>query len=155
LCNPGPSFPAPCGPPAGGCGMTLSRPIIGIVDPCCPTPYGLETRAARPLGGTESTVLKIVGALQTDFRFCLFQATSVASDGFDGCGTRPMQAAFDDRSCQGFLVINSWKVACRLRRFHPDVPISLWLHVHPGRHNRQMGAALAKAGIDVICVSQS
>lgn len=130
-------------------------PTIGIVDQCCPTPYGPHMPSARPLGGTESTVLKIVSALQGEFRFHLFQAKAVARDGFDGCSTRPLQDAFQDRSCQAFLVINSWKVACRLRRFQPDVPVSLWLHVHPGRHNRQMGAALAKADVDVICVSRS
>lgn len=135
--------------------MSVCHPTIGIVDPCCPAPYGPETRAARPLGGTEATVLKIVGALQSVFRFRLFQAKAFASDRFDGCATRLLENAFQDRSCRAFLVINSWKVACRLRRFHPRIPISLWLHVHPGRHNRQMGVALAKADIEVICVSKS
>ena len=135
--------------------MSIQAPRIGIVDTCCPAPYGLGVLATRPLGGTEATVLKIVHALQGKFRFSLFQRNAPTSNGSGGCAMHPLDKAFEDQSCQAFLVINSWKVACRLRRFHPQAPIAVWLHVHPGRHNRQMGAALAKANIDVICVSDS
>lgn len=53
------------------------------------------------------------------------------------------------------MVINRWKLAVKLRKRHPDRPVLLWLHVHPGRHNRAMGAALRDADIPVICVSRS
>ena len=135
--------------------MSAGRPVIGIVDPCCPAPYGSDAPAERALGGTEATVLRVTDALQSDFRFRMFQAKAVASVGLNSCTTDPLEKAFQDRSCQAFIVINSWKVACRLRRFHPHVPISVWLHVYPGRHNREMGAALVTADIDVICVSKS
>lgn len=135
--------------------MRLFRPTIGIVDPCSPASYGLGIYPTQPLGGTEATVLKIIDALQDDFRFQLFQAKAKACGGPETCAVQPLENAFKDSPCQVFLVINSWKVACRLRRFHPDVPISVWLHVHPGRHNRHMGRALAEANINVICVSQS
>ena len=52
--------------------MSIQAPRIGIVDTCCPAPYGLGVLATRPLGGTEATVLKIVHALQGKFRFSLF-----------------------------------------------------------------------------------
>lgn len=136
--------------------MNIVRPTIGIVDPSCAMPYGGGLRMTKPLGGTEATVLKIVDALQGDFRFRLFQANAPINFSFNiDRPIAPLKSAFQDRFCQAFLVINSWKVAIRLRRFHPHTPISLWLHVHPGRHNRQMGAALAKADIDIICVSKS
>ncbi len=135
--------------------MMRDIPTIGIVDPVSNASYGAQRGDDTPLGGTEATILKVAGALQGDFRFVLFQAKGVNSIGVGGCAIRRLESAFLDRSCQAFLVINSWKVACRLRRCHPDIPITLWLHVHPGRHNRPMGAALVKADIDVICVSRS
>lgn len=132
--------------------MILSRPTIGIVDPCCPAPYGPDIADPRTLGGTEATVLRIVAALGNDVRFRLFQPHRMPAS--SGLGA-PLDQAFEHSRCDGFVVINSWKVACRLRRFHPHIPISVWLHVHPGRHNRRMGAALAAAEIDIICVSKS
>ena len=135
--------------------MSVHAPRIGVVDACCPAPYGSGIPAPRHLGGTEATVLKIVRALQGKFRFSLFQRNAPTSDGSGGCAMQPLDKAFQDQSCLALLVINPWKVACRLRRFHPRVPIAVWLHVYPGRHNRQMGAPLAEANIEVICVSDS
>jgi len=129
-------------------------PAIGIVDPCAPTGYGLATDN-RPIGGTEATVLTVVRALLGRFRFFLFQTNSHKCEDRSRHAPQPLEHAFQDCGCRAFLVINSWKVACRLRRFHPNTPITLWLHVHPGRHNREMGPRLAKANIDVICVSRS
>lgn len=87
--------------------MSVHAPRIGIVDACCPAPYGLGLPATRPLGGTETTVLKIVRALQGKFRFSLFQRNAPASDGSGGCAMQPLDKAFQDQSCQAFLVINS------------------------------------------------
>ena len=133
--------------------MTFT-PAIGIVDPCAPSGYALSENDA-PLGGTEATVIKIAQALQGRFRFFLFQANAHKCQSRCKHAPIPLEHAFQDHGCQGFLVINSWKVACRLRRAHPQKPIALWLHVHPGRHNRQMGKRLASADIDVFCVSKS
>ena len=129
-------------------------PAIGIVDPCAPTGYTLGVNDGA-LGGTEATVIKIAQALQGRFRFLLFQANAHKCQSQSKQVPSPLEGAFHDRSCSGYLVINSWKVACRLRRSHPQKPIALWLHIHPGRHNRQMGLRLAAANINVICVSKS
>ncbi len=135
--------------------MSISRPVIGIIDPCCSAGYDLNVASNHILGGTEATVLRIVGALKADFEFRLYQANRASRHNGGSVRVAPLDDAFTSTGCDGFVVINSWKVACRLRRFHPRKPISLWLHVHPGRHNRAMGEALAQARIDVICVSQS
>ncbi|MEQ3626422.1 MAG: glycosyltransferase [Celeribacter sp.] len=132
------------------------RPIIGIVDSCCAVPYGPGIAPAQGIGGTEATVLRNMEALASHFEFRLFQ--KACADERAAPGLRPLKAAWQDSDVDGpdaFVVINAWKIACRLRRSRPDIPISLWLHVHPGRHNRRMGAALADAGIDVVCVSDS
>ncbi|MFW8637550.1 glycosyltransferase [Cribrihabitans pelagius] len=52
-------------------------------------------------------------------------------------------------------MINRWKVALKMRKRHPEMPIFLWLHVYPGRRNRKMGTALKAAGISVVCVSDT
>ncbi|MDF1728358.1 MAG: glycosyltransferase, partial [Sulfitobacter sp.] len=67
----------------------------------------------------------------------------------------PLEHVFDQPQPDVFVVVNRWKVALKLRKLFPDVPIFLWLHVFPGRHNRRMGAALKKAGITLVCVSRS
>lgn len=129
------------------------RLVIGIVDPCCPSGYGAGTLATG-LGGTEATVLNVVGALTGSFRFQLFQNRRTEASQAAGVAAFPLAEA-DRADCAAMVVINSWKAACRLRTRHPDVPITLWLHIFPGRHNRAMGAALRDHGIDVVCVSQS
>lgn len=132
-----------------------SCPEIGIVDPCCSVPYAPDLPQAPGGGGTEATVCRIVRALRGEFRFALFQTPVTRSAAVAGVSVHPLEDAMLPSAARAFLVINSWKVACRLRRAHPDCPISLWLHVYPGRHNRRMGAALHAASIDVICVSRT
>lgn len=131
------------------------RAAIGIVDPCCAVPYAPGLDDADGIGGTEATVARIVAALSSDHAFALFQKPCEQSDRVAHVTRHPLAEAYAPDAAAAFLVVNSWKVACRLRRFHPGRPIALWLHVHPGRHNRRMGAALTEAGIDVICVSRS
>ena len=133
-----------------------SKPVIGIVDSCAGVAYGPDHMPARGIGGTEATVLRITQALASHFQFRLFQKACLDTNAAPALN--PMDAALTGDTAarpDAFVVINSWKVACLLRRHHPDTPISLWLHVHPGRHNRRMGVALARAGVDVICVSDS
>ena len=132
--------------------MRAAHPTIGIVSQH--RPAGPDTHITQE-EGADAAITKIVSALQSDFSFRLFRSDMSAQVRCENVVPRPLEKAFDDRRCQAFVVINSWKLACRLRRFHPDIAISLWLHLQPGRHNRHMGRALAKAGIDVICVSQS
>ena len=138
----------------------LSRPLlnrrhIGIVDPCCPRPYESGDPGDRGLGGTEATVLRIVQALRHEFRFTLFQNRRSEVRRAGSVVYRPLDQADAVGMLDGLVVINSWKLACRLRRRHRDVPVCLWLHVHPGRHNRPMGRALHRHGIGVLCVSKS
>ena len=128
-------------------------PVVGIVDPCCPSAYHDEGSLAG-LGGTEATVLEVARALSREFRVCLYQKARTVPHRTGLLEAMPLARAETDR-CDAIVVVNSWKVACRLRARHPETPIRLWLHVFPGRHNRRMGKALAAAGIDVVCVSRS
>ncbi|KAF0676038.1 glycosyltransferase family 4 protein [Profundibacterium mesophilum] len=140
--------------PAGAPPLRIP-PTIGLVDPCCPRPYMPSDVDDGGLGGTEATVTRIVVGLHGRVRFVQFQQhrAAPARDGIGGYDR--LDRAGDAGGLDGLVVINSWKLACRLRKSHPDLPIYLWLHVHPGRHNRKMGAALHAAGIVVICVSAS
>ena len=83
--------------------MSIQAPRIGIVDTCCPAPYGLGVLATRPLGGTEATVLKIVHALQGKFRFSLFQRNAPTSNGSGGaaCTSGPSQSTDGGGTGQG------------------------------------------------------
>jgi glycosyltransferase involved in cell wall biosynthesis len=130
-------------------------PRIGILDPCCAAPYGPASLTDGGLGGTEATVLRVALALRGAFAMRLFQKPRGTAEAVAGLDLAPAGAALRPGAADAFLVINSWKVALRLRRAHPHTPIGLWLHVFPGRHNRAMGPALAGAGIGVTCVSAS
>ncbi|WP_164881713.1 glycosyltransferase family 4 protein [Paenirhodobacter populi] len=125
---------------------------LRIVDPCAPRPYD-TAQSLRGLGGTEATVLRIANALSGELDVVIEQATRASSLRLDGVRFRPMDLAVP--MGRVIVVINAWKVALRLRRTNPDARICLWLHVHPGRHNRQMGQRLREADIAVICVSRS
>ncbi|MFQ8433793.1 glycosyltransferase [Amaricoccus sp. W119] len=131
--------------------MTLR---LAIVDPLTPVPYSGDRESLAGLGGTEATVVRVAERLAPGVT--VFQTGRVRSERVSGVA----YAAFDPaRALPGapeiILVINSWKVALRLRRAHPDARIALWMHVFPGRHNRVMGPALAEAEIEIIGVSAS
>ena len=134
-------------------GARSAAPTLAIVDPCTPAPYGPGV-AGTPPGGTEATVLKVAGALATGRPVDLYQSARTEAARTGGVQAFPLVRA-DTARCGALMVINSWKVACRLAARHPGVPVILWLHVHPGRHNRPMGPALHAAGIEVVCVSES
>lgn len=130
-------------------------PTVGIVDPCCPRPYMPRDVHDGGLGGTEATIARIVTGLHGRVRFVQFQRqrTAPARDGVSGYDR--LEAVSAAEGLDALVVINSWKLACHLRKRHPQLRIFLWLHVYPGRHNRKMGAALRAAGITIICVSES
>jgi glycosyltransferase involved in cell wall biosynthesis len=128
---------------------------ISFVDPCCHGGYSPVSLTCGGLGGTEATVLRIAEALVQQVEVVHFQNgrsdTSASSAGW----MRPLADVLQPRKATTYVVLNSWKVACKLRKAHPDATIILWLHVNPGRHNRGMAAALIAADVPVICVSQS
>ena len=128
---------------------------IAIVDPCCSTGYTPQSLEVGGLGGTEATVLRVSGALSGHTNIVHFQKGRHGPE-ITAAGTMlPLQAAFALRRETTFVVINSWKVAIKLRKTYPDAPILLWLHIHPGRHNRPMATELHGADIGIICVSRS
>lgn len=130
---------------------------IAIIDPYCLTPYTLGTLETGVLGGAESVVMRIARANSKSFRFHFYQNGRIDIDR-DSCGFyRPIDAirADDLKGVAAIAVISSWKSALKVRKLNPHCPIFLRLHANPGRHNRRMGAALAAANIEIVCVSQA
>lgn len=125
---------------------------LRIVDPCTPRPYD-TMQSLRGLGGTEATVMRVANALSAQADIVIEQSNRTTSDVLNRIRFRPLELSARDGKV--IVVINSWKVALKLRRANPSARILVWLHVHPGRHNRQMGARLREAGIDILCVSRS
>ncbi|SEN52929.1 Glycosyl transferases group 1 [Loktanella fryxellensis] len=128
---------------------------LALVDPCCARGYAPAALQAGGLGGTEATVLRVTSVLSTRMPVVHYQRGRTDTVATDAGLMRPLADAFAPDAAGTFVVINAWKVACKLRRAHPAARIVLWLHVHPGRHNRPMATALAQAGVAVVCVSAS
>lgn len=136
--------------------LQTPRPTaIAIVDPCSAADYSPQTLAKGGLGGTEATVLRVTGALAQHVDIVHFQKGRAVAEQTAAGAMMPFDAAFTPHPGATFVVINSWKVAVKLRKSHPAARILLWLHIHPGRHNRPMAAALHDSGVDIICVSHS
>lgn len=129
----------------------MSEPVM-FIDPMAPRPYD-RLSDMRGLGGTEATLLQAAFGLAGDRRVAVAQ-TARQQDALSG-GVRFLPWPVDTVGATTLVVINSWKLALKLRRRRPDARVALWLHVFPGRHNRRMGQALAEADIDIIAVSHS
>lgn len=132
--------------------MTAPRRVI-FIDPLAPRPYGLDPASLQGLGGTEATVARIARALASDHTVEIRQSARTGRDTMAGVSFIP--PGDDIPWGATVVVINAWKLALRLRRRNPQARVFVWLHVFPGRHNRGMGAALAGAGIALLCVSDS
>lgn len=133
-----------------------SRPSrIAIVDPCSAEGYDLPDLETGGLGGTEATVLRVATALEPQFEVTLYQHGRTNRHMSKAGLLHSLEALCPASGHDAIVVINRWKVALKLRKQHADIPIFLWLHVYPGRHNRKMGAALKSAEITVICVSNT
>ncbi len=135
--------------------IPAGRPAIAFLDPGCPGGYDLPDLAAGGVGGTEATVLRVARALRPGFDIVHYQQGRQTPQISEAGRLLPMPQDFRRIRGQVVVVLNRWKVAVKLRKVNPTVPIFLWLHVFPGRHNRKMGAALRKAGVTVICVSRT
>lgn len=126
---------------------------IAIIDPCSAAGYPPAALAGGGLGGTEATILRVATALRPLAEVVHFQNGRTEVEKTGAGVMRPLADASAPMPDATLIVINSWKVACKLRRAHPKARIDLWLHVYPGRHNRPMARALATSGIGVVCVS--
>ncbi|MCL3882594.1 glycosyltransferase family 4 protein [Marivita sp. GX14005] len=142
-------------PDSGANHPSACRVRIAIVDPCSASAYDLPSLGQGGLGGTEATILRMARALGSHCDITHFQGGR-AQPGRSAAGRlMPLKDGLGVLGCDIAIVINRWKVALRLRKRNPSLPILLWLHVYPGRHNRKMGAALKAAGVPVICVSHT
>ena len=125
---------------------------LRIIDPCAPRAYA-DPDDMRGLGGTEATVIRIATALCADIDVIVEQIARKTTDTVGGVRFQPMdlhRAAGDV-----IVVINSWKVALLCRKHNPRARICVWQHVVPGRHNRAMARDLARAEIEIFCVSDT
>lgn len=139
--------------------MSRARPSdrfrVALVDPMCPKGYCPVDLRNGVLGGTEATVMRVSSALSDAVEFLHFQNARTDTDRGQAGALRPLRDLERMGKVDAVIVINSWKVALKLRKQHPEAPIFLWLHVFPGKHNRRMGGPLRDAGITVVCVSES
>lgn len=135
--------------------MQDQTPDIAIIDPCCQRGYGPSALQDGALGGTEATVLRVAAGLSAQMRFVHYQNRRTAAQMTVAGRFHPLEQLPDQPPAPVVIVLNSWKLACKLRKAYPDTPIALWLHIYPGRHNRGMGRALSDADIPIICVSNS
>ena len=125
---------------------------LTVVDTMAPRAYSDRRDSLKGLGGTESTVVAIATALGVPVDVRQAARTEVEVSGDVRFAPLDLTRPLPGRPPR-IVVINSWKVALKLRRLHPQAKIDVWLHVYPGRHNRRMGKALAQADIACICVS--
>ena len=133
--------------------LTTHRPEVYFVDPCSAEGYDLHDLESRGLGGTEATILRVSSALQPSFNIIHFQNGRTTRSISEAGRFQPLVEAYRSSKAALIVVINRWKIALKLRKVHPNTPILLWLHTYPGRHNRKMGAALKKADVTIVCVS--
>ena len=128
------------------------RVSLTIVDTMAPRAYSDRQESLVGLGGTEATVASVAMALgvPVDVR----QAARASVETRGAVRFAPLDLLHPlPGDPPHIVVINSWKVALKVRRHHPTARIDVWPHVYPGRHNRAMGRALAEAGITCLCVS--
>lgn len=130
---------------------------VAFVDPLAPQPYSGAPGALTGLGGTEMTLVKICERLGLNRQIVVYQR---ARQSLDEVVAGVRYAGFDvkrplAKEPSTIVVINSWKVALKLARTHPEARVLCWLHVFPGRHNRSLTAELRAADIEVVCVSET
>ena len=128
---------------------------VAIIDPHCPAPYTSQSQLRD--GGAEAVVLRVTEALRAECRFHFYQ-NGRGEISRDALGFyRPLDAlkAEDLTGVSNIIVINSWRTALKVRRLAPHCPIFLWLHRKPSRNHRRMGAEVAGANIEIVCVSHT
>ncbi|SEO32658.1 hypothetical protein SAMN04489859_106911 [Paracoccus alcaliphilus] len=130
----------------------MAEPALLFVDTCAPRAYDSLGTGLHGLGGTEATILRVAFGLAPDMAISIAQSRRTEAVTRQGVDFLPWPGHVTGRA---IVVINSWKLAVKLRRRHPHRRVALWLHVFPGRHNRAMGAELAEAGVEGIAVSHS
>lgn len=134
----------------------MSRTVT-FVDPLAPRGYSGAPGQLEGLGGTEATLVRICEGLAPTMQVTVRQKMrSDVATRWRGVryGGLNLQARLPEAPST-IVVVNSWKVALKLARLHPEARVIVWQHVFPGRHNRSLGPALAEAGIEVLGVSQA
>lgn len=128
---------------------------ITFVDTLAPRAYSGIQGQLTGLGGTEATVVRIAQSLALRFRITVRQSARQGPDALSG-GVRYGRFDFGrplPEAPRVIVVVNSWKIAPKMARMHPDARVIVWQHVFPGRHNRALAPALRASGVEVICVS--
>ena len=120
---------------------------VAFVDPLAPHPYSGVPGALTGLGGTEMALVKVCERLAQTRQIVVHQRVRQSLDEVVA-GVR--YAGFDVKRPLAnepatIVVINSWKVALKLARSHPEARVLCWLQVFPGRHNRSFAAELKAA----------
>ncbi|MFC4669461.1 glycosyltransferase [Seohaeicola nanhaiensis] len=130
---------------------------VTFLDPMAPRAYTGGPGELEGLGGTEATLVRVSESLATAMPVTVRQS-AWAREGervnrAHWCGWS-IDCRMDERP-DVIVVINSWKIALKVARLHPDSRVIVWQHVFPGRHNRAHAAALPAADVEIVCVSST
>jgi glycosyltransferase involved in cell wall biosynthesis len=121
---------------------------IVIFDPVTPAPYSLSRAQAKPLGGTEATVVRIAEAMD---------AIVVQHNRIDNEGRYRNPAACPEPT--HLVVLREAQAALEIAKRYPDARKILWLHdlaatsMDRGKKLLKYAPQLAAQGFTLVCVS--
>ena len=131
---------------------------LWLVDSMTPKPYTFANVDRPGLGGTERMLAYVGQHLAGLHQVVVFQQNLMIQDHLEGVSYKPLHTLFKRELLSDpshIVVINSWKLALKIKKSRPLSKVIVWLHVFPGKHNRRMGSILAELDIQVICVSNA
>ncbi|MEX0928508.1 MAG: glycosyltransferase family 4 protein, partial [Balneolales bacterium] len=134
---------------------------ILIIDPVAAKPYTVDTLRREPLGGTESTILRVGRALSARHHIMLAQSARNEPSA-DGYGIRYRPYAFksprpvmDSQPPDTVIVVRAYKTLLRIRRQYPGARLFLWLHCFPGKHGKRLNEVCLETDTTIITVSDT
>lgn len=131
-----------------------------FLDPVAPNAYGGAASSGKPLGGTESTVLRIAASLVRN-GFSVTVAQSRRSEretdqhGVLFLPYDPKRKVAQDESFQNVVLLRADKLMKRLASQYPRASRWLWMHCFPGRHRRGLLSRAKEHGFTALTVSHA
>lgn len=133
------------------------KKTILFVDPVAPVHYDERTSECGALGGTESSVLRVAGALAARHSVLVAQGarewTYTDNSGVLHIPYRHKSDLLDQTDIESVVVVRSHKILPRLRRQFPDARLFLWMHCLPGRRLRGLARICADTDTMLVAVS--
>ncbi len=134
----------------------MKRPIIHIIDPDRPFPYGGDTDPINRSDAVSAAVLRVARGLSERFECHLFQKVRTLSQVSDsglmlhGVGALPHESA---NRPYATVLVGAPDLLPVVRRMHPDSKLILWMMAPPG--DRWSGPARLRERFDAFVVTDS